>query len=190
MEAKGPITRAMNIQALADSYPEAVSVMAEKGLHCFGCHGASADSVESGAKGHGMDDAAIDAMVKEMNEMVAMKHAKKASAPAKVEFKITEKAAKKLHHLLVEEKKPNYGLRIAVVPGGCSGFSYEMAFEAAPKTDDMVFEKDGMKVFIDKESAAQLNGSQVDYLEGLHESGFKIENPNAEHKCGCGKSFS
>ncbi len=190
MEAKGPISRATNIQAIADSYPEAVSVMAEKGLHCFGCHGASADSVESGAKGHGMDDAAIDAMVHEMNEMVALKHAKKANAPAKVEFTVTDKAATKLHQLLAEEKKPAYGLRIAVVPGGCSGFSYEMGFEPVPKEGDMVVEKNGMKVFIDKESAAQLNGSQVDYIEGLQESGFKIENPNAEHKCGCGKSFS
>jgi len=80
------------------------------------------------------------------------------------------------------------GLRVKVVGGGCSGLSYQMSFDEA-RPDDQVFERDGMKVFIDKKSLLFLNGSELDYVEGLTGAGFKFQNPNVKGSCGCGESF-
>lgn len=185
------ITKQMNIQELANAHPEAVMVMAERGLHCFGCHGASMDSVEQGAKLHGMTDADIDEMVKEMNEVVALKQAKKEEHKHDAkDIIVTEKAAAKLKEFAKAENKEGYGFRIDVVPGGCSGFSYAMDFDNTAKDGDIVLTKHGMKVFMNKDSLDMLNGATVDYVDGLHGSGFKIENPNAKQSCGCGKSFA
>ncbi len=190
-QLKGPITKDMNIAELAKLYPEAVAVMAENGLHCFGCHGAAFDTVEAGAKGHGMEQEAIDKMVDDMNEMVALKKSQKAHAPeVKGEIKLTEKAAKKLVQLMAEEKKEGYGLRLDVVPGGCSGFQYALDFDNAAKADDVTLTQHNIKIFVSKESLSQINGTTIDYVDGLQGSGFKIENPNAHSSCGCGKSFA
>jgi len=189
---KGPINRQMNIQELANAHPEAVMVMAERGLHCFGCHGAAFDTVEAGAKGHGMSDEDIDKMVDDMNQVVATKQAAK-SAPKEEkqhDMQLTDKASSKLVELMKAEKKEGHGLRVQVVPGGCAGFSYNLDFDEKAKDGDIVLTKSGVKVFIDKESLEQMNGATIDYVDGLQGSGFKIENPNAHGSCGCGKSFS
>jgi iron-sulfur cluster assembly accessory protein len=82
------------------------------------------------------------------------------------------------------------GLRIGVVGGGCSGFSYSMQFENAAGMMDKTFEMDGLKVFVDATSVMYLNGCVVDYVETLEGAGFKFENPNVKSTCGCGSSFS
>jgi iron-sulfur cluster assembly accessory protein len=82
------------------------------------------------------------------------------------------------------------GLRIGVVGGGCSGFSYSMAFENAPGMMDKTFDMDGLKVYVDATSVMYLNGCIVDYVETLEGAGFKFENPNVKSTCGCGSSFS
>ncbi|MBI4144731.1 iron-sulfur cluster assembly accessory protein [Candidatus Woesearchaeota archaeon] len=187
----GPITRDMNIQQLANTYPEAVGVMAEKGLHCFGCHASAYDTVEAGARGHGMPDDDIDRMVDEMNAAVAQHQAQKTQPKeSQNELVVTEHAAKKLFDFMKTEKKEGYGLRVAVVPGGCSGFSYALDFDKASKEGDIVLDRHGVKVFLDKESMQMMSGATIDYVDGLQGSGFKIENPNAHSNCGCGKSFS
>src|SRR3989338_9279185 len=90
-----PIHRQMNIQELANTYPEAVVVMMERGLHCFGCHASAFDTVEVGSRGHGMADEEIDKMVDEMNQIVATRQiTKSAAAPAPAALTLTEKAAK------------------------------------------------------------------------------------------------
>ena len=82
------------------------------------------------------------------------------------------------------------GLRLAVRPGGCSGFSYEMFFDAKVDETDRVSETDGVRLLVDAESAAMLSGASVDYKEaGLEGSGFAINNPNQQRSCGCGQSF-
>lgn len=188
---QGPINRQSNIQELANKYPEAVVVMTERGLHCFGCHGAQFDTVEAGAKSHNLPDDEIDKMVSEMNEIVATKQASKATPKeVKAELVLTEKAAKKLVELMKDEGKAGYALRVEVVPGGCSGFSYNLDFDNTKKEDDLELSQHGIKIFIKKDSAEQLPGAKIDYMDGLHGSGFKIENPNAHSTCGCGKSFS
>ena len=91
--------------------------------------------------------------------------------------------------LSAQEPKPT-GLRIAVVGGGCSGFSYSMAFESDPGLLDKVYEFGGLKVYVDQASMLYLDGAQVDYVETLEGAGFKFENPNVRTTCGCGSSFS
>jgi iron-sulfur cluster assembly accessory protein len=102
---------------------------------------------------------------------------------------LTPQARTKLAELLESEAEPGAGLRIQVVPGGCSGFEYSMSF-AAPKDGDEVVDDDGVTVIIDKFSVPYLLGSRFDYEEGFQGAGFVIANPNAGDSCGCGKSFT
>jgi iron-sulfur cluster insertion protein len=102
---------------------------------------------------------------------------------------VTDTAARKIQDLKLEEGKPDWGLRLRVVGGGCSGFSYELGWEDAAAEDDQVVESAGVKVFVDPQSAQYVTGAEVDYVEGLYGSGFSIKNPNAKGSCGCGHSF-
>jgi iron-sulfur cluster assembly accessory protein len=101
---------------------------------------------------------------------------------------ITESAASKIKELM-PQGDADYGLRMRVVGGGCSGLQYQMGLEEEPGSTDKVFTSNGIKVFVDMKSALYLAGAEVDYLNGLMESGFKITNPNAKTTCGCGQSF-
>src|SRR5580693_1822040 len=105
-------------------------------------------------------------------------------------IQITEKAAGKVREIMSSQDPAPAGLRISVVGGGCSGFSYSMAFENAPGLMDKVYTFDGLKVFVDQASLLYLDGARVDYVETLEGSGFKFENPNVKSTCGCGSSFS
>lgn len=102
----------------------------------------------------------------------------------------TPSAIKKVKEIMAQQNPVPAGLRVGVVGGGCSGFSYSMAFENAPGMMDKVYEMDGLKVFIDATSAMYLQGASVDYLETLEGAGFKFDNPNVRTTCGCGSSFS
>ena len=109
---------------------------------------------------------------------------------------VTEAAAKKAIVLLRKMAEENgdisdkeYGLRMQVVGGGCSGFQYNLEFGEL-KSSDKIFEHHGLKVFVDSRSTLYLAGSTLDYNDSLMESGFKITNPNAKNECGCGESFS
>lgn len=105
-------------------------------------------------------------------------------------FNISTKASGEIKKLLSEEDMPNGFLRVRVVPGGCSGFSYEMGFDDETEESDQVFESDGVKVAIDELSYPYLNGSTLDFKDGLNGTGFAVENPNATGSCGCGQSFN
>jgi len=103
---------------------------------------------------------------------------------------LTETAVSKVREILDSQEPKPVGLRIAVVGGGCSGFSYSMAFENTPNMLDKTYNFDGLKVFIDQASLLYLDGVQVDYVESMEGSGFKFNNPNVKNTCGCGSSFS
>ena len=102
----------------------------------------------------------------------------------------TESAANKVKALVEEEKNPKLKLRVSVDGGGCSGFQYAFAFDENVNDDDTVVEKNGATVLVDVTSMQYLNGSEVDYLEGLEGARFVVNNPNAKSTCGCGSSFS
>jgi iron-sulfur cluster assembly accessory protein len=103
---------------------------------------------------------------------------------------LTDAAAAKVGELLEEEGNPELFLRVAVRPGGCSGFSYEMFFDTELADDDIETVAGNLKVVVDPASATLLTGSTLDYKDGLQGAGFSINNPNATRTCGCGQSFS
>src|SRR3954451_24812361 len=96
----------------------------------------------------------------------------------------------KVKEIMAQQNPMPAGLRIGVVGGGCSGFSYSMSFENAPGVMDKVYTFDDLKVYVDATSAMYLNGCVVDFVETLEASGFKFENPNVKSTCGCGSSFN
>jgi iron-sulfur cluster assembly accessory protein len=103
---------------------------------------------------------------------------------------LTDTAAVKVKELLDAEGEPQLALRVAVRPGGCSGFSYEMFFDGDIAADDEAADFQGVKVVVDPSSAQLLTGATLDYKDGLQNAGFAIDNPNATRTCGCGQSFS
>ena len=105
-------------------------------------------------------------------------------------FSVTTKAASEIKKLLAEENIPEGVLRVRVVPGGCSGFSYEMGFDDDIEKSDEIIESDGVRVAIDELSYPYLEGSVLDFNDGLNGTGFGIKNPNATGSCGCGQSFT
>jgi len=106
-------------------------------------------------------------------------------------FELTDAAADKVAALISSEEAPGeLALRVAVRPGGCSGFSYEMFFDADIAEDDHQVERGGVKVVIDPASQQMLKGATLDFKDGLQGAGFSISNPNSERSCGCGQSFS
>jgi iron-sulfur cluster assembly accessory protein len=111
-------------------------------------------------------------------------------APKTVPVSLTPTAVGKVKEIMTQQNPVPAGLRLGVVGGGCSGFSYSMQFENGAGLMDKVFEFDGLKVFVDATSVMYLNGCRVDYVETLEGSGFKFENPNVKSTCGCGSSFS
>ncbi len=102
---------------------------------------------------------------------------------------LTESAAKKVQDLRLEEGKPEWGLRLRVVGGGCSGFSYELGWEDVEQQGDEVIESSGVRVYVDPQTVQYVGGVEIDYVDGLYGSGFSIKNPNSKGTCGCGHSF-
>jgi iron-sulfur cluster insertion protein len=104
--------------------------------------------------------------------------------------KLSLRAAEKVKAIRAEEKiEDGYGLRLKVMGGGCSGFSYDLFFDQ-PQDIDQVFESQGIRMVCDQMSLMYLAGTEIDYVESVQGSGFKFTNPNVKSTCGCGSSFS
>ena len=110
--------------------------------------------------------------------------------PKTAPLNLTPFAITKVKEIMAQQNPAPAGLRLGVVGGGCSGFSYSMSFENSAGMMDKSFEFDGLKVFVDATSLMYLSGCVVDYVESLEGAGFKFENPNVKSTCGCGSSFS
>jgi len=102
---------------------------------------------------------------------------------------LSDAAASKLHDITKDEPNPEIGLRVYVYSGGCSGFRYGMMLEDAPTAEDNVMAANGVKVYIDPQSIAHLEGAEIDYVDTLMGAGFTVNNPKAVAACGCGSSF-
>ena len=115
-----------------------------------------------------------------------------ATTQTPITLTLTEKAAAEVRNFMAEEKvsPETAGLRIGVLPGGCSGFRYSLNIEEKPADDDIVIETAGVHCFVDAFSAQYLNGVTLDYKSNFQESGFAFENPNSTGGCGCGSSFT
>jgi iron-sulfur cluster assembly accessory protein len=105
---------------------------------------------------------------------------------------LTDRAAEEVQKFIAQEQVPAdvAGLRVSVLPGGCSGFKYSLNIEERPLDDDMVLALNGVRVFVDGFSAQYLTGVTVDYVSSMQGSGFTFSNPNATGGCGCGSSFT
>ena len=102
---------------------------------------------------------------------------------------LTDSASAKVKELISAEGDEQLMLRVAVRPGGCSGFSYEMFFDSERASDDLTAEQEGVTVVVDEASASLLTEATLDYKDGLSGAGFSINNPSAQRTCGCGQSF-
>ena len=109
-----------------------------------------------------------------------------------IQVNLTPKAIAKVREFIASESMPaeTVGLRLGVMPGGCSGFKYEMSIDEAPASDDVVLDYEGVRLFVDPFSAQYLQGIKIDYVATMQSQGFTFENPNATGGCGCGTSFS
>src|SRR3954471_16179771 len=105
---------------------------------------------------------------------------------------LTPRAAEEVQKFITQEQVPadSAGLRVSVLPGGCSGFKYSLNIEERPLEDDMVAEVSGVRVFVDGFSAQYLSGITIDYVSSMQGAGFTFTNPNATGGCGCGSSFT
>ena len=113
----------------------------------------------------------------------------KSTQPPKA-ITLTDNAVTKVRELVQAEGDPNLALRMAVRPGGCSGFSYEMFFDSETEDGDVVEQFGDVRVVVDHQSVERLRGSTLDFKDGLMGAGFAIDNPNVSRSCGCGNSFS
>ncbi|RXK51330.1 HesB/IscA family protein [Halorientalis pallida] len=113
------------------------------------------------------------------------------SATAETEIEVTEPAAEEAVRLLESEDMDTdvAGLRLFVQQGGCAGLSYGMRFDYEPEDEDTIFEHNGLRVFVDEASMNYIEGSVLDFEDGLQGEGFHVENPNVVSECGCGESF-
>lgn len=103
---------------------------------------------------------------------------------------LTPSAIAAVRNAIQEEGEQGDSLRVSVVGGGCSGYQYNLDFEKESRMGDLVLDFDGVSIFVDPISAGYLKGTVIDYVSGLHGTGFKFNNPNAKRTCGCGSSFS
>ena len=174
------ITKDMHVGDVIERYDDATEVMMSHGFHCLGSHVDADASIDAEAKKQGMTDDELKAMIQEINATLEGK---------KHGITLSHEAAAKIKEMLTKAGKPEFGLRVQVMPGGCAGFKYAMRFEKDATANDYVVETDGVKLFIDKPSAEMIAGAQVHYVDTLQGAGFKINNPNAKKSCGCGESF-
>lgn len=185
-ETSRKIHRQMTIEEILGLYPHKAQKLAQEltnsGLHCVGCHAATWETLEAGMYGHGMSSDAVDKMVIKLNSILE----EQCSNPETIT--LTERAAKKFIAILDEEGKQGWGLRFGQKMGGCSGFEYLLDYSEKANEDDVCFPNHGIEIHVAKNDVPLLKGSEIDFVDGLHSSGFKISNPNVKSSCGCGKS--
>ena len=180
------ISKETTLGDIVKKFPAAMGILMNHGLPVGGCSSPYWASIEEVSKDLEMDLSMMNQIITESNNAVS-----KAREDLKdgqiVHF--SSVAVKKVRQFMDAEKKTDSVLRISVVEGGCSGMSYHFAIQKAAEEGDAIIEKDKIKIALEKESVPYLQGSRIDYVESLHGSGFKVDNPNAKHTCACGESF-
>ncbi len=188
-ETKQLVTKDTTIGEIIQRWPASVEIMQSYGLHCIGCQVNVFETLEQGVLGHGMDEEVVNSLLNELNDLANSEPLEERNEKPLEDVSLTELAATKLKELTEKEGKQGYGIRVAVVKGGCAGYTYNIEFEQKQQEEDHVIESHGIRLFVDDNSYNMLKGVVIDYVETLQGAGFKFENPNASASCGCGKSF-
>lgn len=181
----------MTLGEIVTQYPQAIEVIQGFGLSCVGCGVSYSESLADSARVHGFSDQKITELVSALNQKIkedplpVLSNAE--DAPIIV---VSKKAAEKIQELKQKHAPQAKGLRFGALPGGCSGFSYSLTFEENESEQDTQVQIQGITFFLNTSQMNLLRGSQIDYVDALQGSGFKIINPNAKSTCGCGQSFS
>ena len=139
------------------------------------------ETLEAGMKGHGKTAPEVDALVARINEVLAEK-------TDLTTITLTERAANKYREILEDDEKKGWGLRFSEKLSGCSGFEYGLDYSEKALPDDTVFESHGVEIHVTNGMVNRLLGSEIDYIDALQNSGFKVTNPNVRSSCGCGSS--
>lgn len=183
---KKKINRQMTIEEILSLFPHKAQRLSYEitnaGLHCVGCHAATWETLEAGMLGHGMSEAAIDTLVGRLNALLEEEDGEAGS------ITLTKRAAQKYLEILEEEGKQGWGLRFAEKMAGCNGFEYSLDYSEKARPDDTIFESMGIQIHVNNLMVKKLLGSVIDFIDGLHGSGFKVSNPNVKSSCGCGSS--
>ncbi len=186
-EAAPKISRDMTIESIFSKFPHKSQKLAQEmtntGLHCVGCGAATWETLEAGMIGHGFPEEEIDSLISRLNEILT-------EVSDLNSISMTKRAAEKYMGILKEEGKEGWGLRFADRAAGCSGFEYVLDYSEKALENDVTFHSHGVDIHVNEGLVSRLLGSEIDFVDGLNGSGFKISNPNAKGTCGCGKSQS
>lgn len=185
IQVKRKITEDMTISEVIKTYPSSTEILLASGVHCVGCGVSTIETLGQGLRGHGMPEEQVQKILDDLNRAADLSDS--TAQGTEETLIITEKAAEKLKQILKAQNKEGQGLRIAVIPGGCSGSQYDLNI-ADKKENDVVLNEYEVNFYLDKNSADKLVGSKLDYIDTLQGAGFKISNPNVS-SCGCGSSF-
>lgn len=179
------VHRQMTIEEILSMFPHKAHKLSQEitnaGLHCVGCHAATWETLEAGMLGHGMSEDQINELTRRLNALLDEE-----SDPQTITM--TERAAKKFLDILKEEGKEGWGVRFSEKMAGCSGFEYALDYSEKPLEGDLIFVSSGVSIHIQEAILPRLLGSEIDYVDGLRGSGFKVTNPNVRSSCGCGHS--
>lgn len=181
------VRRDMTIEEILSGFPQKSQKLAQEitnaGLHCVGCQASTWETLEAGMLGHGFPETEIENLVKRLNEIL--------SEPVDTStIRMTKRAAEKFKQILADEEKVDCGLRFGDRAAGCSGFEYTLDYSEKAKPEDEIFTSHGVQIHVNRQMVSRLLGSEIDYIDGLQGSGFKVTNPNVKGSCGCGKSQS
>jgi iron-sulfur cluster assembly accessory protein len=181
------IIRQMTIEEILGMFPYKAQRLSQEitnaGLHCVGCHAAVWETLEAGMYTHGKTDAQIDELVNRLNALLE-------EEVDITSIRITPRGAAKFLEILAEDGKQGWGMRFAEEMAGCNGFEYVLDFSEKADHDDKTFSSNGIEIHVKTVMVPRLLGSEIDYVEGLRGSGFKISNPNVRSSCGCGTSHN
>jgi len=179
------IYRHMTIESILGMFPYKAQRLSQEitnaGLHCVGCHAATWETLEQGMYGHGKTDVEIESLIDRLNALLK-------EEVDRTTITITARAAKKYLLILESEGKQGWGIRFDEKMSGCNGFEYVLDYSQNPQEGDVIYISQGIEIHVKKTQEERLLGSEIDYIDGLQGSGFKISNPNVKSSCSCGSS--
>jgi iron-sulfur cluster assembly accessory protein len=179
------VSRQMTIEDILGMFPHKAQKLSQEitnaGLHCVGCHAATWETLETGMMSHGKTNEQIDTLVERLNILLDEKIDVNT-------ISITPRGAAKFMEIGAEDGKQGWGIRFSEEMAGCNGFEYVLDFSEKSDADDQVFTSNGIEIHVKKALLPRLIGSEIDFVDGLRGSGFKITNPNVGSSCGCGSS--